>query len=88
MHCFTPNIRDAFGPVEQALRGAFIMTLFHGLGDGTPGMGVTRLPVKQEGLSLVEPTNTAPEIWTTSCVIIGNIVAALRGQEDFSTSDH
>ena len=43
----TPNIRDVFGLVEQALWDAFMPALFQGMGDGTPGRGVTRLPVKQ-----------------------------------------
>ena len=51
----TLDIRDAFGPVEQALRDAFIPALLQGLGEGTPGRGVTRLPVKQAGLALPYP---------------------------------
>ena len=57
----TPGIGYAFGPVEQALWETFIPALFQGLGDGTPGQGVTRLPVKQEGLALPDPTKTVPE---------------------------
>ena len=51
-----PDIGDAFGPVEQVLRDAFITSLFQGLGEGTPGIGVTRLHMKQAGLALPEPT--------------------------------
>ena len=65
----TPRIRNAFGPVEQALWETFIPALFQGLGELTPGRGVTRLPVKQERLALPDPTKTAPENWTSSCVI-------------------
>ena len=43
----TPGIGDDFGLVAQALRETFILALFQGLGEGTPGRGVTRLPVKQ-----------------------------------------
>ena len=46
MQPVTPNIGDAFGSVEQALRYAFIPALFQGLVEKTPGRGVTRLPVK------------------------------------------
>ena len=35
----TPNIGDAFRSVEQALREAFILDLFQGLGEGTLGRG-------------------------------------------------
>ena len=78
---FTPYIRDAFGPVEHALQEALIPALFKVLGEVTPWRGDTDLPVKQAGLALPDPTKTAPESWTASCVITGHLVAALRGQE-------
>ena len=53
-----------------------------------PGRGVTRLPVKQAGLALPDPSQTAPENWTASCVITGHLVAALRDQLEFRTADH
>ena len=48
----------------------------------------TRLPVKQAGLALTDPTQTAPDNSTASCVITGHLVAALRGQVEFRTADH
>ena len=57
----TPGIRDSFRPVEEALRETFFLALLQGLGEGAPGRGVTRLPVKQAGLALPDPENTAPE---------------------------
>ena len=50
--------------------------------------GVTRLPFKQAVLALPDPSQTAPENWTASCVITGHLVAALRGQVDFQTADN
>ena len=70
---------NAFGQVEKALRETFVPALFEGLGDGVQERGVTRLPVKQAGLALPDPTQTAPDNWTASCVITGQLVAALRG---------
>ena len=67
---------------------AFIPFLFHALREGTPVRGVTRLPMKQAGLALPHLTKTASENWTASCVITGNLVAVLRGQEEFRTADH
>ena len=64
------------------------MALFHGLGERTLGIGVTRIPVKQEGLALPDPTNTAPENWMASCVVTGHLVAVIRGQVEFWTTDH
>ena len=55
-----PDIGDAFGPVETALRDRFITALSKGLEEGNPGWGVTCLPVKQEGMSLSDPIKTVP----------------------------
>ena len=76
----TPGVGDAFGPVQEALEEIFMPALYKGLREGVPERGINRLPVKQAGLALPEPTQTAPENWTASCVIIGYLVAALRGQ--------
>ena len=84
----TPNIGNTFGPVVEALQDYFLLSLFQGAGEGVPGQGVTFLTVKQAGLDLPDPTNTAPENWTASCVITGNLIAALRGQEELRTTDY
>ena len=84
----TPGIGDAFGLVEKALWETFLPDLFGGLGEGASEIGVTRMPVKQSGLALPDPTLMAPENWTASCVITGLLVAALRGQVEFRTADH
>ena len=65
----TPGIGDAFVPVEKALRETSVPALFEGLGNGVPERGVTHLPVKQAGLALPDPSQTAPENWTVSYVI-------------------
>ena len=88
MQWVTPVIGDVFGPVENALRETFILALFEELRDGISERGVTRLPVKQAVLALPDPTQTAPENWTASCVITGHLVASLRGQVEFQTADH
>ena len=85
---FIPNIGDAFSLVEQALRDAFISALFQGLGEGTLGKGVTRVPVKQADLALPDPTKTSPENLMVFCVITIHLVAELRCQEEFRTEDH
>ena len=88
MQRVTSGIGDAFSPVEKAPRENFVPALFKGLGDGVPERGVTRLEVKQAGLSLPNPTQAAPENWTASCVITGHLVSEIRGQAEFRTSDH
>ena len=84
----TPGIGDAFGPVEEEIATAFLPELFKGMGDRAPGRAITRMPVKQAGLSLLDPMRTAPDNWKASCVIIGHLVSALRGQVTFRTADH
>ena len=74
--------------METALKETFVPTLFEGMGDGVPKRGVTHLPVKHAGLDLSDPSQTAPENWTASCVITGHLVAVLRGQVEFRTEDH
>ena len=84
----TPGIRNAFGTVEEEFAKAFLPALGEGVGDGAPGREITRLPVKQAGMALPDPTQTAPENWQASCVITGHLVSALRGQVPFRTADH
>ena len=84
----TPGISNAFGPAEEEIAKAFLPALFEGAGDGAPGREITRLPVKQVGMALPYPTQTAPENWQASCVITGHLVSALRGQVPFRTADH
>ena len=65
----TPGVRYSFGPVEDALKETIVLALFKVLWEEVPERGVTCLPVKQAGLALPDPSQTAPENWTTSCVI-------------------
>ena len=88
MQRVTPCIVAAFSPVEQALQKNFLPALFQGLVEGTPRIGITCIPVKQAGLELPDPKKTAPENWMVSCVIIVNLVAALRDQEELQTAEH
>ena len=69
MQRVTQGIGDAFGPVEEEIKMAFIPELFHGVGYEAPVRAITRLPVKQAGLALPKPTRTAPDNWQASCVI-------------------
>ena len=88
MQRVTPDIGEEFSPVVDTIRYSLLTDLFQGVGEGISGRGVTRLPVKQVGLNLPDPTKTALENWTSSCVIPGHLAAALRVQEEFRTADH
>ena len=61
MQQVTPGVGDSFEPVEKALKETFVPALFEGLCEGVLERGVTRLPVKQAGLALPDPSQTAPE---------------------------
>ena len=88
MQRVTPGISNALSLVEKALRENFVPVLFEGLGEGTLEQGVTHLTVKQAVLALPDPTLTAPEKCTASCVITGHLVAELRGQVEFRMADN
>ena len=88
MQRVTPGVGEAFGPVEEALREIFVPALYEGLREGVTERGITPLLLKQAGMALSDPTQTAPENWTASCVITGHLVAALRGQVEFRTAHH
>ena len=88
MQRVTLGVGDAFVTVETALKETFVPALFEGLIIGVLERGVARLPFKQAGLALPDPSQTAPENWTASCVITGHLVAAIRGQVEFRTADH
>ena len=73
---------------QEGTTGLIHAVLLPGRSRRNPGAGVTLLPVKQEGLDLLEPTFMAPENWTASYVNTGHLIAALRGQEEFITEGH
>ena len=68
--------------------GLFLMDLFQGFMEGIPGQEITRLPAKQTGLALQDPTKTAPDNCTATCVITGNLVAELQNREEFKMVDN
>ena len=88
MQRVNPGIDDTFGPVEKTLQETSVPAQFEGLGEEAPEQEVTHLPVKQAGLDLPDPNQTAPENWTASCVITGHLVVALRGQVDIRAAYH
>ena len=88
MQRVTLGVGKGFGPVETALKETSVLAFFEGLREGVPEQRVTRLPVKQGGLALPDPSQTAPKNWTASCVIAGHLVAAFRGQMKLRMADH
>ena len=88
MQCVTPDIGMAFQVVEDALQYIFLPDLFQGSTEQIPGREINSIPVKQAGISLPNPTQTAVENWTASCVIMGHLVAALQGTAEFRSGNH
>ena len=84
----TPGVGNSFGPVEKVLKDIFVPALFEGLREDMLARGFARLTVKQAGLALPNPSQTAPENWMASCVITVHLGATLRGQVEFRTADH
>ena len=74
--------------MEEEITKAFLPEILEGVGDGVQGRAITRLPVKQVGMVLPNPTWTAPEKWQASCVIKVHLVSALGGQVPFRMADH
>ena len=84
----TSGIGVAFQAVEDELRDSFLMSLFQGDTYQIPGRAITGLPANQAWIALPDPTQTAGANWTTSCVITGYLVAALRKTAEFMSGYH
>ena len=74
--------------VEDALQEIFLQDFFQGATDQIPGRAITGLPVKQARIALPNPTWTAEEIWTASCVITGHLIVALRRTAESRSGNH
>ena len=74
--------------MEYTPQDSFLKYFFQGLGGVITWQGVTRLLVKQAGLVLPDPTKMDPDNWKVSYLITAQLVAAIRGREEFWTADH
>ena len=77
-----------FEVVEDALWYIFLLNLFQEATYQIPGRAIIGMTVKQAGISLPDPTRTAGENWTASCMITGHLVAALRGTAKLWSGNH
>ena len=59
VQCATPDIGMAFQPVEDELQDTFLPDLFQGATPQISGRVITSLPVKQAGITLPNPNQTA-----------------------------
>ena len=65
-----------------------LLDLFKGVISQIPGRAVTRMQVKQDGIALLDPSQTAGANWTASCVITGHLVIVLRREAEFWSGNH
>jgi hypothetical protein len=87
----TKDVSEHFAPIEAAISDKFLPALF-----GEPTLDdnyrrrVSTLPVKHAGLALPDPTKSADSNYSTSTLVCGHLVQALRHDTGvtFSTADH
>ncbi len=84
----TKGLGNEFSDVEQALHHNFLPALFGQDSVDDPLRQLASLPVKKAGLAIPNPTLTAESNWTSSTVICGHLVAAIRGRVEFRSADH
>ena len=84
----TPDIGMDFIAVEDTLQDILPPDPFQGATSQIPGRAITSLPFKQAGIYLPNPTQTAGENWTASCVITGHLVAELRRKAKVRYGNH
>ena len=77
-----------FQAVEDDLLDTFLPELFQGAMYQIPGRAITGLLVKQAGIALPDPNQTAGVNWTASCIIIGHLFTALCGTAKFRLGYH
>ena len=85
---FTPDIGMDFQAVEDELCYTFLPSLFQGSTSQIPRSAITGLPFIHNGISLPNPTQTVGTNWTASCMITGNLVAALRETAKLRSGNH
>ena len=77
-----------FQPGEEALRDKFLPALFKEVKSQISRRVIPGLSVKQAGIALPDPTQTAYANWKASCVITGNLVSGLCGTYEFRLGYH
>jgi hypothetical protein len=82
----------SFEELKAAIDDQFLPALFDEPLDPDdptdPRLDLSRLPVKQAGLAIADPTASADENYLSSTVLCSHIRAALLGDKEFSSADH
>jgi hypothetical protein len=83
------DIGDCFTKVEEAITDVFLSALYgESLKDCTYRCNLSALPVKFAGLALPNPTTTSESNHEASTLVCSHLLAAFRGVESFSSTDH
>ncbi len=90
---FVQRVVSAIGPqfstVADEISSKFLPALFGAsLKDSDPRLQLARLPVKQAGLALPSPVDTAESNYRDSTCAVSHLLAALRGRQDFRSAYH
>jgi hypothetical protein len=75
----TDGLGKEFRGIEEALSTKFLPALFGVAETNKTLRQLVCLPVQKSGLAIPDPTATADENWTTSTVVCGHLITALRG---------
>ena len=84
----TQGLGEEFRPVEKAFWEELLLDLFLGVDTYMPRWTITRLPVKQYGLAIPDPIQTAQGNWIALYVFTGHLIADLSGRLEFRLWDH
>jgi hypothetical protein len=77
-----------FSGIESALRTQFLSALFGKESLTASQWQLTCLPIKQAGIAIPDPMESAGGNLMASTVVCGHLVMALRGKEEFRSVTH
>ena len=75
----TQGLGKYFHTFETEISKELILALFMGRVEAMSSRKVARLPVKQEGIYILDPTHMAHHNRNALCVVTRHLVAALQG---------
>ena len=79
-----------FTGAQKAITECFLPALFRDILDEKDDVRLLLcgLPVMHAGMALSDPTKSAPSNYEASTCVNTHLIAALKGNEDFSARDH
>ena len=85
----TKNCGKKFEDLSKTIFDTFLRALFDDeIEEEDSRRKLAALPIKQAGLALADPAQTASSIFTASSLVVSHLLAALKGTVTFSSDDH